>query len=79
MDEDEILQQRAIHNAFSTQDGKIALMWILYECGFFETNKELVDPSLVAFAGRLLKAGGMIRRINVPAFAESILSSYTEI
>ena len=69
---------RTIHRAFSTKDGRIALIWILNECGYFATDAGEIDSSLVAFAARLLEAGGMRRHLNVETFANALLSSYSE-
>lgn len=67
-----------IHETFSTENGKFTLTWMLNEAGFFKTDRDEIDPSLIAFMSRLLKAGGMEDRLNVKAFAEALLASYVE-
>lgn len=67
-----------IHETFSTENGKVTLMWMLNEAGFFRTDREDIDPSLMAFMSRLMEAGGMERKVNVKAFAEALLASYVE-
>ncbi len=65
-----------IYRTFITDDGKTTLMWILDQCGFFQTDKSKIDPSLIAFAGRLMKAGNMGISGDAGAFASAVLSSY---
>ncbi len=56
---------------FSGEDGKTMLYWILQECGYFETNPNLISPELTSFANRLLATGG----INVPQMAGRYIDS----
>lgn len=44
---------------FDNPDGQTMLYWILNECGYFATTPGSVDPSLIAFANRLLQEGGV--------------------
>lgn len=66
----------SIYRTFSTPDGKVTLMWILDRCGFFSLAKGDIDPSLIAFAGDLMRAGNMGIAGDAGAFAAALLASY---
>ena len=66
-----------IYRTFITDDGKATLMWILDQCGIFQTDPSKIDPSLIAFAGRLMKAGAMGISGDAGVFASAILASYS--
>lgn len=46
-------------STFDTADGQTMLYWILNECGYFATDPGYIKPELLAFANRLLQAGGV--------------------
>ena len=66
-----------IHRTFITDDGKTVLAWILDQCGVFQTDPSKIDPSLIAFAGRLMKAGNMGIAGDAGVLASAILASYS--
>lgn len=68
---------RAIYRTFITDDGKRTLLWILERCGFFASERQEIDPSLIAFVGDLMRAGKMGIGGNPKAFADALLKSYT--
>lgn len=66
----------SLYNAFRSDDGRIALAWILNECGVFSTTAEAVDPSLIAFAGRLTEAAGLGIAGHMGRYVNTLLDSY---
>lgn len=66
----------ALYNTFRSSEGRTALAWILNECGYFATSKEDVDPSLIAFAGRLIKATGLAVHGDAGKYVNALLESY---
>lgn len=59
--------------AFSGEDGKTMLYWILNECGYFATDPRYVSPELIAFANRLLLAGAVTAPQEAGRYIDSIL------
>lgn len=66
----------SLYSAFRSDDGRIALAWILNECGVFSTSPQSVDPSLIAFAGRLMEAAGMGIEGHMGRYVNSLIESY---
>lgn len=63
---------------FSGEDGKTMLYWILQECGYFETNPNLISPELTSFANRLLSTGGVNQPQMAGRFVDEILRLSSE-
>lgn len=55
----ETTMEDIFRNTFGNPDGQTMLYWILNECGYFSTSNGSIDPSLIAFANRLLQEGGV--------------------
>ncbi len=60
--------------AFSGEDGKTMLYWILNECGYFSTDASVIRPELIALANRLLLAGGITSPAEAGRYIESIIT-----
>lgn len=67
---------KCIYDTFNTPEGKVTLTWILDQCGVFATDRSRVDPSLVAFAGKLMNAGCMGIAGDAGVLASAILRSH---
>ena len=65
-----------LYNTFRSGEGRTVLAWILNECGLFATSPESVDPSLIAFAGRLLEAMNVGVHGDAGKYVNAILESY---
>ena len=59
--------------AFSGEDGKTMLYWILNECGYFATDPSYIKPELIAFANRLLMAGAVTAPQEAGRYIDSIM------
>ncbi len=65
--------QEVFKVAFSGEDGKAMLYWILNECGYFSTDVGNIKPELIAFANRLLLEGGVTSPREAGRYIENIL------
>ena len=66
----------AIYRTFSSDAGRVTLQWILRECGFFETDPARIDPSRLALAHRLLRAGSFAIAGDSGRFTRAIVDSH---
>lgn len=60
--------------AFSGEDGKTMLYWILNECGYFSTDASAISPDLIALANRLLLVGGVTSPREAGRYIDNIIS-----
>lgn len=58
---------------FGTPEGQTMLYWILNECGYFSTEYGFIDPALIAFANRLLMAGGVTNPARASKYIENLM------
>jgi len=65
-----------LHDCFDSPSGRTSLAWILNECGYFGTDEGDVNPSLIAFANRLLKASNLGIAGNAGIYVQALLDSY---
>lgn len=65
------MMEDVFRSTFDNADGRTMLWWILNECGYFATDPRYISPELMAFANRLLMAGG----VNTPAKAGRYIDS----
>ncbi len=65
--------QDVFKTAFSGEDGKTMLYWILNECGYFATDAGNIKPELIAFANRLLYEGGITSPLEAGRYIDNIL------
>lgn len=66
----------AMHQVFSTPEGKAVLAWILTQCGVFETDPQRIDRSLLAFANELMRTGCMGIYGHAGRYADALVMSY---
>ena len=64
--------------AFSGEDGKTMLYWILNECGYFAVNPSLIKPDLIALANRLLNAGGITAPQSAGKYIDNLMLTARE-
>lgn len=64
--------------AFSGEDGKTMLYWILNECGYFATDASLIKPDLIALANRLLNAGCITSPESAGKYIDNIMLTARE-
>ena len=59
---------------FNSREGKTMLYWILNECGYFSTDGR-IEPSLIAFANRLLMAGGVTDPLRAGRYIDNLMAT----
>lgn len=64
--------------AFSGEDGKTMLYWILNECGYFALDASIIKPDLIALANRLLNAGGITAPQTAGKYIDNLLLTARE-
>ena len=64
--------------AFSGEDGKTMLYWLLNECGYFATDPSRIHPDLIALANRLLYAGGITAPQTAGKYIDNLIFTARE-
>lgn len=73
MASDNKTMQEVFKVAFSGEDGKTMLYWILNECGYFATDPSAIRPELIALANRLLFTGGITSPSEAGRYIDNII------